>query len=243
MSNIYTNKNNNDNSNNEQITVDNRKSFIQLLRSNPLFMNNDGQLLISITSYILGISLMFGLMLGLYNNCLCLLGYYIMFQSLFHYLEYILTALFHFNNNGNSCNWNSFMLNHSREFHIAIIVALTEYFIELLLFPSLKYGLNVISIIGIIFCIIGQLIRSLSMYEAGSNFTHLIAQSKKSSHILIKSGLYSIVRHPSYLGWFIWSISTQFILANPICIIGYTIVVWRFFNNRILYEEQKMLRK
>lgn len=45
------------------------------------------------------------------------------------------------------------------------------------------------------------------------------------------------MRHPSYAGWFWWSIGTQIILANPICVILYAIVSWRFFYERILVEE------
>lgn len=43
------------------------------------------------------------------------------------------------------------------------------------------------------------------------------------------------VRHPSYLGFFIWSIGTQVLLVNPICTVGYAIVTWRYFAQRIRY--------
>jgi uncharacterized membrane protein len=28
---------------------------------------------------------------------------------------------------------------------------------------------------------------------------------------------YRYVRHPGYLGWFIWAVGTQVLLANPVC--------------------------
>lgn len=45
----------------------------------------------------------------------------------------------------------------------------------------------------------------------------------------------SYFRHPSYFGFFIWSIGTQVLLINPVCTVGYTVVTWRFFRDRIPY--------
>jgi protein-S-isoprenylcysteine O-methyltransferase Ste14 len=47
----------------------------------------------------------------------------------------------------------------------------------------------------------------------------------------------SILRHPSYFGWFYWSIGTQIILCNPICVVFYSYATWKFFAGRIPYEE------
>jgi protein-S-isoprenylcysteine O-methyltransferase len=84
---------------------------------------------------------------------------------------------------------------------------------------------------------IGQFFRICAMFTAGSNFTHLIAKRKNTSHNLVKSGIYSISRHPSYFGFFIWSIGCQILCFNPICIVGFTFVLWNFFNSRIKEEE------
>ena len=84
---------------------------------------------------------------------------------------------------------------------------------------------------------IGHVFRTGAMFTAKSNFTHLIAFSKRKSHSLVKSGFYSISRHPSYFGFFAWTIGTQCLLVNPICIVGYAITTWMFFNSRIRSEE------
>ena len=34
-----------------------------------------------------------------------------------------------------------------------------------------------------------------------------------------------------------WSVSTQVILFNPICVCAYMLASWKFFNSRIPYEE------
>lgn len=105
-------------------------------------------------------------------------------------------------------------------------------------FLFIKLKLNTFCIfIGLILISVGHIFRTGSMFTAKSNFTHLVAYTKKETHILVKKGLYSLSRHPSYFGFFAWTIGTQFILVNPICIIGYAIVTWIFFNNRIREEE------
>lgn len=51
-----------------------------------------------------------------------------------------------------------------------------------------------------------------------------------------------VFRHPSYVGWFYWSVGTQVILCNPICIGLYAYASWSFFKDRIPYEEQLLLK-
>jgi protein-S-isoprenylcysteine O-methyltransferase len=53
----------------------------------------------------------------------------------------------------------------------------------------------------------------------------------------VKGGIYSILRHPAYFGWFWWSIGSQVLLGNPICLVLYSLASWSFFANRIPYEE------
>lgn len=60
-------------------------------------------------------------------------------------------------------------------------------------------------------------------------------------HKLVTNGIYKLVRHPSYVGWFYWSLGTQVILANPLCFIFYIIASWLFFRERIYMEEIALL--
>lgn len=43
----------------------------------------------------------------------------------------------------------------------------------------------------------------------------------------------SYLRHPSYFGWFWWVVGTQVLLWNPLCLVGYAYVSWKFFDQRI----------
>lgn len=82
-----------------------------------------------------------------------------------------------------------------------------------------------------------QVVRSLAMFQCGENFSHQIAVKKTKDHQLVTAGIYQYLRHPSYFGWFYWSIGTQIILCNPICTLAYAFVSWKFFKERISFEE------
>jgi protein-S-isoprenylcysteine O-methyltransferase len=171
-----------------------------------------------------------------YPSLVCF-GYYLMSLSFFHLSEYTFTALF----NQEETSTDSFLLNHSWEYGIAAASSWCEFLIEAFLFPSLKLSLYT-RLVGIFFILFGELFRKSAMYTAGTNFNHYVQESKQENHILVTSGVYAFFRHPSYFGWFVWSIGTQILLANPICTVLYTIVSWKFFNSRIVYEEYYLLK-
>jgi len=151
-------------------------------------------------------------------------------------MEFIWHALFH----PETLDMDAFILyTHSRAFHIALLLSLIEFIIESIFWPYLKY-FNLLHLFGLIMIIFGQIVRSLAMFTAGSNFTHLVATEKINSHQLITHGIYRYSRHPAYCGWFWWSIGTQILLANPISIIGFAVASWSFFAERIPYEERHL---
>lgn len=88
----------------------------------------------------------------------------------------------------------------------------------------------------------GQYFRSLAMWQCGESFNHMIAHEKPSHHRLMTSGIYQYLRHPSYFGWFYWSIGMQLVLGNFWCFAAYFYVSWKFFHERIPYEEELLLR-
>jgi protein-S-isoprenylcysteine O-methyltransferase len=49
------------------------------------------------------------------------------------------------------------------------------------------------------------------------------------------------LRHPSYFGWFYWSVGTQLALCNPVCTLAYAYAAWTFFRGRIPYEESLLV--
>ncbi|UYV82016.1 ICMT [Cordylochernes scorpioides] len=152
--------------------------------------------------------------------------------SFFHYSEYLVTAI----SNPKTLKLKSFLLDNTYEYWLAALLGWMEYFGELWLFPGLK--LNPIPwYLGLVLCGGGELLRKAAMLNAGHNFTHQIQMYHQPGHVLVTSGVYSLCRHPSYVGWFYWSIGTQMILCNPICTVGYAVVSWMFFRNRVEGEE------
>lgn len=149
----------------------------------------------------------------------------------FHSSEYILAVAVHGTSN---ISLSSLLL--SKEYVLAMVFSLVEYFFEVLLFPGLKEHLWV-SNLGLAMVVIGDTVRKLAIVTAGRSFTHLIKVNHEDHHKLVTNGVYGFVRHPSYCGFLIWSIGTQVMLCNPISTIGFAVVVWKFFARRIPYEE------
>lgn len=149
----------------------------------------------------------------------------------FHGSEYILAVGIHGKSN---VTLKSLLI--SKNYLVAMIFSLLEYLIEYILFPGMKEHWWV-SNWGLGMLIIGEIIRKMAIITAGRSFTHLIRVHHSEHHQLITNGIYRVVRHPGYCGFFIWSVGTQIMLCNPISTIAFALVVWRFFAQRIPYEE------
>ncbi|CAG8955009.1 hypothetical protein HYFRA_00007021 [Hymenoscyphus fraxineus] len=196
---------------------------------------------IALRAGLLGGSLFSSTILTIYllshSNPLWRAPFFIANLSLFHFLEFYTTA---FVNTANA-DVSSFLLSSNGvAYNIAHTGALTEcllthYLHPTPLFPRLIH--NILLFGGLIFILVGQIIRSTAILQAGPSFSHIVAQRKKSTHVLITQGIYSILRHPSYFGFFWWGIGTQLMLGNAVCFLGYSVVLWRFFDRRIYGEE------
>lgn len=161
---------------------------------------------------------------------------YFVFLTAFHFSEYMLTALY----NSKSLSTDSFLLNHSTEYVAAAVTSWLEFTIESYFFPSMKC-FNVLTFLGVALVIFGETVRKGAMITAGSNFNHIVQSDRKSDHMLVTHGLYKWSRHPSYVGWFYWSIGTQVLLANPLCTVAYAVASWKFFNERVKDEEMYLI--
>lgn len=156
--------------------------------------------------------------------------------AFFHGSEYILAIAIHGKSN---VTLSSLLV--SKHYLIAMMFSFLEYFVEILLFPELKEYWWV-SNVGLLTVIVGEIIRKMAIITAGRAFTHLIRTSHDEHHNLVTHGIYKFVRHPGYCGFLIWSVGTQIMLCNPLSTIAFAIVVWRFFSQRIPYEEYFLRR-
>ena len=163
-------------------------------------------------------------------------GVYMMAMSFFHWSEYVTTAIF----NPSTLSLDSFLINHSWEYGVAACASWLEFWVEYYFFPGLK-TLRIFLWVGLVMVVLGETLRKVAMFTAGSNFTHQVQNVKRPNHSLVTTGVYSLFRHPSYVGWFYWSIGTQILVFNPVCSVGYAIVTWMFFRERIEEEEKLLL--
>lgn len=195
-----------------------------------LFQYNAYQ--IAVRAALLGFTSGMGMYLYRFTDVVNIFGVYMIVMSAFHYTEFLAIAIIQ----PKLVTTDSFVINHSTQYTVAAISSWVEFFLEIYFLPSIKTFLW-ISYVGLAMCIAGDCLRKLSMLTAKSNFNHLVQCEKSEDHILVTNGVYSFFRHPSYVGWFYWSIGTQIILANPLCIIFYTVASWLFFNERVRMEE------
>ncbi|TKA29792.1 hypothetical protein B0A50_03156 [Salinomyces thailandicus] len=160
--------------------------------------------------------------------------------SSFHFLEYWTTATYNVPN----CRAESFIIfSNGYAYNTAHALATLEI-ITSAFFPAyrafLVYPPYTIAV-GVFLSIGAQIIRSIAMATAGTNFNHTPVQTRKADHELVTKGIYGWLRHPSYFGFFWWALGTQVLVGNKMCLFGYLIVLWTFFHRRIIAEEKTLM--
>lgn len=146
---------------------------------------------------------------------------------------------------------NSFLLSSNGwAYNAAHGSALAECFVTNLFWPrsssssswvGLGDGVSLLVVLGLTLTVLGQVVRSLAMVYAGANFNHHVQSQRKDGHVLVTGGIYSVLRHPSYFGFFWWGLGTQLVLGNLVCFFVYAAVLWRFFSSRIKRESSLTL--
>lgn len=217
---------------------------------------------ISLRAFLLGIALGISLpsiffLAGIYQSPLWRLPFFLLALSLFHFLEYYITARF----NPAAATISAFLLSQNGSaYNVAHTLAFLECAVRWYFFAGLVEGqgrgresgggeggggfgqswFDVVGlVIGFFLLVVGQVTRTMAMAQAGSNFNHLVQSKKKQGHVLVTNGIYAWLRHPSYFGFFWWGLGTQLVLGNMLCLVGYAVVLWRFFRKRI---EGKVIR-
>ena len=162
---------------------------------------------------------------------------YFITLCIYHYTEFFSVLLYHFKKL--SCEY--FLIDQSLSWIIATFVSFIETILETYYFNKYK-KIKIFFIIGLIMTIIGQIFRIGGIYTGKKNFTHKISYEKKKEHKLVTNGVFSLSRHPSYFGFYLWSIGIEIMCCNPICFIGFTFILFYFFKNRILLEEKLLIQ-
>jgi len=173
---------------------------------------------------------------GLLHSSSSSFGIYLAVLAFFHFSEFLTTGL----TNPQNLSFDSYLVNHSVQYTVAAVASWIEHLVTLYLFPGFK-EMRLVSLAGLGVCIVGECLRKGAMFEAGRNFNHLVQDRKAREHKLVTTGIYGLFRHPSYVGWFLWSVGSQIILVNPLCFLAYTLVSYQFFKERIYIEEHRLI--
>ncbi|GME34940.1 Isoprenylcysteine carboxyl methyltransferase [Neofusicoccum parvum] len=167
-------------------------------------------------------------------------SFFVAVLSTFHFLEFWTTARY----NTPAAKTASFLLTNGKEYQVAHSAALLEHLITRFFFANwhekATFG-GLTAVLGIALIALGQVVRSVAMAQAGTNFNHMVQSRKNSGHELVTDGVYAWLRHPSYFGFFWWGLGTQLMLGNIVCLLGYAAVLWRFFSSRIRHEEKFLI--
>ena len=213
--------------------------FIFLLLSIIIFLKSNKT---ELNHYLIGLSLsvIFSFsfcMTFLTNSIYYPLYLYFITLCIYHYTEYFSVLIYHFNII--SCEY--FLIDHSKSWVISTLLSFAEMIIETYYFDKYK-KIQILFIIGLLMTIIGQYFRIAALFTGKKNFTHRIRYDKVDEHELVTYGIYSLSRHPSYFGFFIWSVGIEIMCCNPLCTIAFTIILFKFFKNRIITEESFLIQ-
>ncbi|EPS29223.1 hypothetical protein PDE_04172 [Penicillium oxalicum 114-2] len=213
---------------------------------------------ISLRAFVLGITLggtavVTILLSTLYPTPFWRVPFFLAALSLFHFLEYYVTARY----NTRYASVSAFLLtSNGWAYNVAHGSAVVECIIahyfwpqpsrvaRALTFTEPMAGISVslLLVAGLALVAGGQVVRTMAMAQAASNFNHHVQSQHQEGHVLVKSGLYGYLRHPSYFGFFWWGLGTQLVLGNVVCFVGYTLVLWKFFSSRIKREESFLIQ-
>ncbi|KAK0646176.1 Isoprenylcysteine carboxyl methyltransferase family-domain-containing protein [Cercophora newfieldiana] len=171
------------------------------------------------------------------------LPFFLATLAIFHFLEFWTTAAY----NTRVADVSSFLLTANWPgYAIAHAAATTECLLTNVFWPNRSWApfhsSSLLCLVGLGLVIIGQTVRSVAMVQAGPSFNHQVQHQRSSAHVLVTTGIYARLRHPSYFGFFWWALGTQLVLGNLISFIAYTAVLWKFFSTRIRHEEEFLVK-
>ncbi|MCC5936450.1 MAG: isoprenylcysteine carboxylmethyltransferase family protein [Lunatimonas sp.] len=89
--------------------------------------------------------------------------------------------------------------------------------------------------------LLGLGFRWVAMLTARKSFHHLVQTRRSQNHHLVTKGPYKLVRHPAYLGWYLYSLSVPLFLGTQVSLFLFAGIGWYFFKQRIAYEEEWLI--
>jgi protein-S-isoprenylcysteine O-methyltransferase len=153
--------------------------------------------------------------------------------AVFHLSEFFCTSVY----NEGEVDDDSFILN-DRELLLVYAASVVEHAIRSYLWANPLP----LQAAGLALMVVGQLFRSLAMCTAKELFNHYVQQQHRLQHKLVTHGVYAVLRHPLYFGFFWLVVGHQLWLGNVVLLAVCTYKLWRFFRARIEYEEAFLVK-
>ncbi|KAG5983100.1 hypothetical protein E4U54_006285 [Claviceps lovelessii] len=223
----------------QHVSPSTAQSFQPIYPNQPMSLSG-----ISLRAFVLGAvfsSALLTTLLTLLLTCspLWRIPFFISALSLFHFLEYWTTAA----RNTPQATVSAFLLTANwPAYPVAHAMGCLECLVRHTLFTTTTTTFHLLPLLlGLAMVLTGQVVRSSAMLHAGTSFNHTVQTRKAPSHTLVTTGVYALVRHPSYFGFFYWGLGTQLVLGNTLCFLAYAFVLWRFFRSRVRVEEDKLV--
>lgn len=185
--------------------------------------------------YITSVSVALGIVIGNAILNRSRISIYFATVSLFHLLEFISISKFL----PRTVNHNLFLIWNNRgseEYWIIQALSIIEY----VLLKNYK-TYSFISMLGLSILISGIIMRYLSIKHLGKSFSHYIEVDKNEQDLVI-IGIYKWIRHPSYLGFYLYTIGLQLYLNNLLTGMLCVIILKLFFTKRIKFEEHFLIK-
>lgn len=203
---------------------------------------------IAVRSFCLGAALAAGLIgtltvLVFTRSPLWRLPFFAASLATFHFLEFCITAMY----NTRAAEVDAFLLTANWPLQaIAHAAAAVECLVVGAFFPRRSWvpfpGCGaLVLLLGLMFVVAGQTVRSAAMVQAGPSFNHQMQRRRRDDHVLVTTGIYSRLRHPSYFGFFWWALGTQMVLGNVVCFFLWGATLWHFFSSRVRAEEELLV--
>jgi protein-S-isoprenylcysteine O-methyltransferase len=157
---------------------------------------------------------------------------FISILTFFHFCEFYTYARW---NTKNTTAESYLTLSNGKPYIAAMTFAFVETLVTTIFFQSWqqKWSHPLVQILGIALLVVGQFARHSAIATAGTSFNHQVQRTRKDDHVLVTSGIYRYLRHPSYFGFYWWAIGTQLLLGNLLSTSLFAMVLWRFFFRRI----------
>merc|ERR1712070_1256613 len=131
---------------------------------------------------------------------------FLVLVTLFHVVEALFTICFH----PDKVEFRMFLLTPvpMGGYSIAMVAALVEYWVRQLVLwkffepsPTGALGYTLLCF-GFVVSLSGWALRAMALFTAQANFTHIVRLRRVATHQLVTGGVYSLCRHPGYVGWF-----------------------------------------